>query len=236
MNMLSEDVAHGVNWLIQASLELDTWIHNVLKEEELLAWHIGELLYDLRGTEMRLAEMVSFREPAAAIDALDEHCADVLDYLVPHWPLHVGPLRDRVVVRCKSITSIDGSKGFPELLGDLASYRDSESVALKGIDSLLAASREFAMWMEMVGMGGAVFAQKLNDFLLDLKTLHRHLFRALPSRKLDEIGPAVLIFCDDVDTMLIRWRADMTCLRCWLNEHAPRAEVDLADGQEKNEE
>ncbi|WP_437998280.1 hypothetical protein WMF26_48590 [Sorangium sp. So ce185] len=212
-----QEVSSSVGSLVRMSLELDSWIRHVLGEEELLVWHVGELLCDLRETEIRIAEMAGRRERAIAIDMLHEHCADILDYIVPHWPLHIAPLRERVELCCRDMLG-NSEIGLPSMACDsLLEHNDSALVPTEGIDALVTAVDDFRVWLNQEGVLLSA-TQAMRGLLVDVKSIHKMLFHILSLRKIDKLGPSLLAFSDSVEIMLVRWSEDTGHLRSWLNE------------------
>ncbi len=216
MESLIALVTKEVDGLIKASVNLDTRIRGSIPGEELLiAWHVGEVLYDLRSSELRLAQLTSCRDRAAAIEAFREHCADVLDYIVPHWPLHIRPLRDQVTTHWRpSQTHADRRLGATS--------------TTDGLNALLDAFHLFKTWIEREDVqNGASMCDPIQEFLLDVRSIHELLSSALPLGDTKELARDLLTFCADTEMMLERWTTGASNLRTWLKTETRDSDDDV---------
>jgi hypothetical protein len=225
---LAEQVERGADLLIQASVELDQWTRLWAGENELLIWHLAEMLYDFKYVELHLSECFGSKDRASTVEWLTSHWNHVLWSMVNHWRGHMDALRERMAI-CR-VTHAE-AQGSPSAVGaqeESSSLAGAEAVATAGIDALRVALPAFTARLVEENIVDSGLAASMLDFVVDLRTLHERLLRILPLRPFETLAPELLAYCDEVDTMLMRWDAYAARMRSWLDSHDP----DPATGEE----
>jgi hypothetical protein len=222
VSSLAEQVERGADLLIQASVELDRWTRLwVGNKGELLVWHLVEMLYDFKYVEVHLSECLDSQDRASVMERLTEHSDKVLWSMVRHWQGHMEALRERAAICRAAHAERQGVRSAPEWHEESSSLADAEGVAMAGIDALGVALRAFTTRLVEETIVDSEVARGMLDFAADLRTLHERLLRILPLRRFETLVPALLAYCDEVDTMLIGWEGYVTRLRTWLDNDGP---------------
>jgi hypothetical protein len=229
MSTITNEVERGLSWLMRALLDLDAWVRERAGEEELLVWHVGEVLCDLQVAESHLANLPDCTDSASVQEWLGEHCSDVLDVIVPHWPLHIGPLRERAARVGQDVSKRGGAAGNHDEPREAPAAAPD---AMVGVVALQTAIQLVAARLVAEHLADPELARGLHDFLVDLRAIHARLAMFLPLRRFEALLPVLLAFSDDVDAMVVRWRAYGTRLRSWLDSRQPESSQEDDDAAE----
>lgn len=216
-------VATDIDRLVAAANELDAWLlaGGFDVESTLYSWHVVEILCDLRTTEARLARLRDCRDRDRAQAELEEHCADVLDYLVPHWPLHLRPLRENTAAlfgapRGPGAPQPSGSAGAPAP-PETGPFPHEHGAPVAGTDLVRAACEAFGEWLDGTGELDFSVRDSLVSFASALREVHEVLYRACSTRRLEDLSAVMTAACDEIEQRtLSRMRDGATPIRDWV--------------------
>jgi hypothetical protein len=221
MTFLAEQVERGTGLLIQASAELEHWTGLWAGKEELLTWHLCEMIYDYKYVEMHLSECLDCQDRPSLLAWLTRHSDKIQVSMVLHWRGHMDALRERMAI-CRVVHAQGQARRSAEgAQEEASSLVSAESVAMAGIDALRVALPAFTARLVEEDLVEPGLARSMLDFVADLRALHERLLKILPMRRFESLAPALLEYCDEVDKMLIRWDAYATRLDSWVESHNP---------------
>lgn len=232
MGSLLAQVEEGANCLIQAASTLDSQVRLCIGKDELLVWHLAETLHDLGQTEAQMSELADCSDSARFSEWICAHWSNVQHFVVLHWPLHLGPLRERAACCRNRLAEGERSPVAGPCFEGWTWPTGAELAAQEGVDALDVAMGEGARRLLNDGLVDSALAGAVVAFAGDLRSLHRKLIPVLSSRQLDALVTGLVAYCDDVDGMLVTWQGYATILRDWLDRHdvSPAEAADDSEG------